>query len=153
MKTWITITEDDINAQLNTAQSEAFLTRPHRGQSSDPFTPALDETIARVRAAIRSQSTNTLAEDETTIPPELKRTASLLVLFQLPGRIGGITLTYEQEDYIAEAEDVLDRVRDGDLPVSLPDGPEDAPDVRTSFGLEVARKREQRTTGRDLRGL
>ncbi len=153
MKTWITLSEDDIKAHLNAAQAETLLTRSSRGQSSDPLTPALDDTTASIRSAIRSQPTNALAENVSAIPPELKRTACLLVLAQLPGRIGGIMLTEEQMDFIAEAQDVLDRVRDGELPVSLPDEPEDAPEVRTSFGLTVARKREQRTTGRDLRGL
>ncbi len=153
MTNWIPITEADLRAYLSTAQVETLLTRPNRGGSGDPLAPILEQTVSRIRADIRSQETNILAEDETTIPPELKRTACLMAMAELRGKIRGFLLSESQEDEIDEAEDVLDRIRDGKLPVRVPTNPQKSPEVRTEFGLEVARKRSIRLSGDQLSGL
>lgn len=152
MKTWITLSETDIREYLNAAQRENLQARPDRDAGSDPLSAIIAEAVAAIRSDIRSVETNFLAEDEATIPPELKRTAVLLAVALMPGRISGILLTENQLIETEEAQTVLSRIRSGSLPVSLPDEPE-APEVRTSFGLEVARKRNIRLSGENLSGL
>lgn len=153
MTNWIHLTEADLRAYLNASQIETLLTRPNRNAAADPLTPILEQTVSRIRADIRSRETNVLSEDEQAIPPELKRTACLLTMAELPGKIRGFVLTEGQEDATDEAEDVLDRIRDGDLPVRVPADPQPNPEVRTEFGLEVARKRPIRLRGDQLNGL
>lgn len=153
MTNWIHITESDLRTYLNASQIETLLTRPNREGASDPLAPILEQTVSRIRADIRSRETNVLSEDQSAIPPELKRTACLLAIADLPGKIRGFALTEAQEDATDEAEDVLDRIRDGDLPVRVPADPQPTPEVRTEFGLEVARKRSVRLSGDQLNGL
>ncbi|MEM9226571.1 MAG: hypothetical protein AAGA45_01250 [Verrucomicrobiota bacterium] len=153
MTPWIELTEADITSQLSAPQAELLISRPNRNQSGDALAAAIGEATALVRSAIRSVPTNTLSENEKAIPPELRLTASVLAMSQLPVRIPGIELSETQDDYIDDAESTLSRVRSGNLPITLPSTPESSPDVRTSLGLEVARKRSPRISGDDLRGL
>ncbi|QYY34766.1 hypothetical protein [Ruficoccus sp. ZRK36] len=153
MTNWIPLTESDLRTILNAAQIETLHTRPHRGGSADPLAAILEQTVARIRTEIRSCETNVLSEDETLIPPELKRTACQLALAEIPGLIRGFVLTESQEEAVDEALDILDRIRDGDLPVRVPTAPTPSPEVRTQFGLEVTRKRINRISGDQLNGL
>ncbi|MBC2593047.1 hypothetical protein H5P28_02120 [Ruficoccus amylovorans] len=153
MTNWIHLTEADLRPHLNAAQVETLLSRPNRSGPSDPLLSVLDETVSRIRTDIRTQDTNILSEDEATIPPELKRTACQLAVATLPGRIRGFLLSEQQEEAADEAEEVLSRIREGDLPVRLPSTPQKSPDVRTEFGVEVTRKRTQRLSGSQLNGL
>jgi len=153
MTTWIPLTETDLTPLLTAAQGESLAARPHQDTPNDALTRALATATERIRRTIRDHELGVLSHAGDRVPPELQRTALHLALLTLADAVAGFILTDAQLDAIDDAEDVLDRIRSGLLPVSLPDDPEPGPGFRSAVATEVINRRAGRLSASRLRAL
>lgn len=153
MKDWKILTEAEITPYLNASQRDALASRADQGTANDPLLVSIAMVVERIRVEIRAHDKNVLSADDMLIPPELLSHAAYLVANHLSDSVVSFNLTAAQEDLVADAEGLLERISIGTFPVSIPSAPEAAPQVRTSFGPVVVSCRADPISRERLRGL
>jgi hypothetical protein len=136
---WVTLTADDVAGALTALKLNAAREAQLTETQVDPLTGIIADTIAMVRSAVASNSSNVLDTDTTLFPPELKRHAIWLCVRELMDRLGKATpLTDDQKARIKLADDAMQKVLDGSIRVSIPANPQTARDTQQNVGIQVA---------------
>lgn len=113
-KTWIVLTESDVRNYCVAEQKIKLDELEQQGENN--FGVVYNDVVAEIRTAIASNPANTLSATANSIPPELKRWVSLLVIEAMSPSFSNATpLTPPQIEQVKKANEVLDTIRNWKL--------------------------------------
>ncbi len=138
MPNWITITLDDIYDAKLAPYVDALRTKALKAGQADPTPAIIQEVVDRVRAEVAGCERNTLDDDITTIPKDLKALAKRLVLVDMKARLEE-PLTEDERRQNDKDIRYLERVADCKVPVAAPDNPEAGAEIQTGGGVQILR--------------
>jgi hypothetical protein len=146
---WIAITVDDLNDAKIAKLVTALRTKALGDSQTDPTPRIIQAVVNRIRRKVANNRKNRLDADETKIPKSLKKTAVVLTLAELKGRLE-MALTADETKAVDKAEDDLKEIANGDA-IEEPDTPIAAPVQDTVGSPSVTDRRREKLNQR--RGL
>ena len=149
---WITLTTEDLQQYLASAQVKALQTRALGALQTDPVPEFITQAATRVRMAIASAS-GVLQATPYSVPPSLKSTVAALALEQAQTRLPGLSLTREQLSQASLARGVLTQLSQGKLAYEAPDEPTQTIATPSTLQLRVVKKRSSKNSASAWRGL
>lgn len=119
MDSWITFTQDDVLASVNSPVLTAAINVALGANQQSPIAVLIPDVIMQVRGYCRRR--NTLGPDNT-IPNELKNAAIDIVIYRCANRIAPKVAEEKKKSY-DDAIKTLEAVSEGSLLISIPDCP------------------------------
>lgn len=117
---WKAVTEADLQRTCMNPLLNAQRTAALASGQADPLAAAIEEAVAKVRAAIQSCQRNAVSVDVTCVPVSLRDVACWLALERIAKRLTVIKLTGDQVSAIGDARKELERVAECELAVETP---------------------------------
>jgi phage gp36-like protein len=120
MDTWITITQDDVLASINSAELTAALNTALAAGQENPLDILIPDVTTEVRGYVRRR--NTLGQTGA-LPGELKNAAIDIIIYRTANRLRKKGIAEDKKADNDRALQKLQAVADGSLAVSAPDNP------------------------------
>lgn len=97
---WVAITDNDVLRSLTEAERDAVQTAATSPDQDDPVARVIADVVKEIRGYVAACARNTLAQNVTTIPDELKGAAMSRIRFELFTRlpVGRSLLTEDRVD-------------------------------------------------------
>jgi hypothetical protein len=151
---WITLQATDLNDYLVGTQATAVTSVSLAAGQANTWTNVMTDVVNEIRSAIRGSLRNQVSMTPLSIPPDLKRTALVLIRSALAGRIGiAIELTESQLAEAATARRLIERIQENKVVITAPPDPLVPDDQQRGTPVTVVRHTRREFTGRRLRGL
>ncbi len=149
---WTTLTADELNEYLASAQLRALRTRALAATQDDPLPQMIEEVILHVRNVITSAGLPVEAASGT-FPEALKSAVAFLTLELAQTRLPGLSLTTEQKTLISAARGTLNKILARSLAVEAPATADYSGVGGTSATMQLLRSRSRSATGDALKKL
>lgn len=150
---WITMTAEDLNEYLPALQLKALRTKALAAGQSDPLPSMIAEVAAQVRNTIASAG-YPIEATANSFPAVLKTAVAFLVIGLAQARLPGLSLTSEQDEQIANAKALLNKISAREVAIDAPLVPDTTLSSPTSAVRVVSsRQKSERVSGKDLRRL
>jgi phage gp36-like protein len=120
-ESWTTLTEDSLG--LNSAEDNAYRTSLLKPGETDRLTKIIEDVVYLVRSAVRSNRSNTLDPDPTTIPRSMVFHAAAIARYRLMSNFPGGVSEPRRKEY-EDAQAFLRQVQKGEFLIEGP-GPAD----------------------------
>lgn len=120
---WVVPTEAGCKDYLAAAGISSFTTGALGAGQTNPFPNVMAAVVKEIRGYIRSCERNVLSETENSVPPELERTAYLMIVEAMQGRLPGVNLTKGQETALKNCREILSMVAKCDFIIANPTDP------------------------------
>ena len=146
---WIKITIEDLYIYLAAPQVDALRRCALAKSQQDPVEEAIRNTALNIRAYVASNKRNSLNQQTSTIPPELKNEACILALEIAQLRIPGLKLTSDQVHLADQARNKLQKVATGEFVISIPSDRV----LGTEKAVTVIASRPNNVNGKTLKGF
>ena len=155
---WITLQSTDLNDYLVGAQATAIRTAALASGQSDTWTNVMTDVVNEIRSAIRGGCVKNLSPilvsaTPLTVPPDLKRTALVMIRHALQGRIPQLKLTDGQNKEMDNAMRLIERIQTGVATVTAPPDPLTPDDQQRGAPSMVIHADRRLASRRKLRGL
>jgi phage gp36-like protein len=138
MDTWITITQDDVLASINSPELTAALNTALAAGQGNPLDTLMADVTTEVRGYVRRR--NTLGQPGT-LPGELKNAAIDIIIYRAANRLRKKGIAGDKKADNDQALKKLQAVADGSLAVSAPDNP--TTEVTSAPGPHFERMRRE----------
>jgi phage gp36-like protein len=119
---WIAITVDDLKDAKVAALVEACQTSALGTGQDDPTDTIIQDVVTRIRAEVAACRANSLDEDTTKIPADLKSLACRMIMRQCQSRLQ-IALNDDEREEQRNDLRYLERIAECKVPVSATDDP------------------------------
>lgn len=155
---WIVPQEADLNDYLVSPQVTALATAALAPGQADPWTNIMKDVVNEIRSAIRGGCIKNVtpilvSQTPLSIPPDLKRTALVLIAERYQMRIPSLALTEDQKDAAKIARRLIERIQMGLATVTAPPDPMTPDDQQRGGSTTVVRANRRRFTRRSMEGL
>lgn len=155
---WITLQSTDLNDYLVGTQALAVRTAALADGQADTWTNVMTDIVTEIRAAIRGGSIKNrvpvvVSRTPLSIPPELKRTALVMIRNAMQGRIPSLDLTDDQKDEHKVALRFIERIQTGLATVAMPPDPIEPDELQHGAPAQIIRSEKRHYARRDLRWL
>jgi hypothetical protein len=151
---WITLQATDLNDYLVGSQATAVRSAALAPGQADTWQNVMTDVVNEIRSAIRGSVRNQVSATPLSLPPDLKRTALVLIRSAISGRIGiGLELTEKQVDEEKVARRLIERIQDNKVVITAPPDPLIPDDQQRGTPVAVVSHTRRQFTGRRLRGL
>jgi hypothetical protein len=155
---WITLQATDLNDYLVGAQATAVRTAALAPGQADTWTNVSTDVLNEIRGAIRGGSVKNrvpivVSMTPLSIPPELKRTALVMIRNAMQGRIPSLKLTDDQKDEYKRALRLVERIQEGDATVAMPPDPLQPDTQQHGAPAQIIHSDHRQYKRKDLRWL
>lgn len=120
---WIVPTESGCRAYLAAAGCSALTSAALGTGQTDPFDEVMPAVVAEIRGFITACPVNVLSATANSVPRQLERTAYLLIIEALQGRLPGVNLTKGQTEALEKCREILQMVAECKYAIANPTNP------------------------------
>lgn len=149
---WVVPTEAGCKDYLAAAGITSLTSAALGAGQANPFPNVMAAVVKEIRGYVRSCATNVLSATPNSVPGELERTAYLMIVEAMQGRLPGVNLTKGQETALKACREILDRVAECKFIVANPTNPA-ADTAQRGAPAEVVTSSRRDVTREKMNGL